>query len=297
MPSPLLGLGLDILQNVGNNLFTSAENRRQREWSNQQYQIQKNDNLSFWRMQNEYNDPSNQMKRLQAAGLNPNMVYGSGSAVTTASPIQTADMKKPDTQANRIEKTGYMDSMYDYQIKKQTIDNLKAQNTVLLEDAAYKAALTDNVRAGTETRNFDLGFKTETRGLSLQGMQESVRQKKVSTDLSLNEDERRTLKNSSDLTEAIQRIASMKIDNLSKTQGIKESQSRIQQIKANVQNAIKDGKIKDFEIELNKRGVTRADPVYYRFAEQLIDEIDKAPTLGKANYSIWEYFKKKFNNK
>ena len=33
-------------------------------------------------MQNEYNTPANQMKRLQDAGLNPNLIYGSGSANT-----------------------------------------------------------------------------------------------------------------------------------------------------------------------------------------------------------------------
>lgn len=33
----------------------------------------------FWRMQNEYNHPREQMQRLEEAGLNPNLVYGSKS--------------------------------------------------------------------------------------------------------------------------------------------------------------------------------------------------------------------------
>lgn len=33
-------------------------------------------NIKFWQMQNEYNDPAEQMKRLEQAGLNPNLVYG-----------------------------------------------------------------------------------------------------------------------------------------------------------------------------------------------------------------------------
>jgi len=33
-------------------------------------------NIKFWRMQNEYNDPAQQMSRLKKAGLNPNLIYG-----------------------------------------------------------------------------------------------------------------------------------------------------------------------------------------------------------------------------
>ena len=52
--------------------------REQREWD-----------LEMWNRQNEYNLPKNQMARLSAAGLNPNLVYGSGSVsgnVTGSSP-------------------------------------------------------------------------------------------------------------------------------------------------------------------------------------------------------------------
>lgn len=33
-------------------------------------------NIKFWRMQNAYNDPAQQMSRLKKAGLNPNLIYG-----------------------------------------------------------------------------------------------------------------------------------------------------------------------------------------------------------------------------
>ena len=42
-------------------------------------------NVEMWNMQNAYNTPSAQMERLQAAGLNPNLVYGNGGATNTAS--------------------------------------------------------------------------------------------------------------------------------------------------------------------------------------------------------------------
>lgn len=36
-------------------------------------------NIANWQMENEYNLPKNQMKRLEDAGLNPNLMYGQGS--------------------------------------------------------------------------------------------------------------------------------------------------------------------------------------------------------------------------
>ena len=38
-----------------------------------------NKNVEMWKMQNAYNAPKAQMKRLQEAGLNPNLMYGKGT--------------------------------------------------------------------------------------------------------------------------------------------------------------------------------------------------------------------------
>ena len=40
--------------------------------------------MKSWQMQNEYNTPSAKMARLEEAGLNPNLVYGSGNAISNA---------------------------------------------------------------------------------------------------------------------------------------------------------------------------------------------------------------------
>lgn len=46
-------------------------------------------NIENWQMQNEYNLPVNQMRRLKDAGLNPNLVYDKGAS-TTASSLPSA---------------------------------------------------------------------------------------------------------------------------------------------------------------------------------------------------------------
>lgn len=51
--------------------------------------------ISNWNMANEYNLPSNQMARLEAAGLNPNLMYGQGSP-GNASAISTPSLHSPN---------------------------------------------------------------------------------------------------------------------------------------------------------------------------------------------------------
>lgn len=50
----------------------------------------RNKNLQFWNLQNQYNAPASTVSRLKAAGLNPNLIYGNGQAITPASEISQA---------------------------------------------------------------------------------------------------------------------------------------------------------------------------------------------------------------
>lgn len=63
---------------------------------NKQYQRELADSRANWNMQNAYNSPSNQMARLRAAGLNPNLIYQSGSAFSGAGEIGLNSREMPD---------------------------------------------------------------------------------------------------------------------------------------------------------------------------------------------------------
>lgn len=83
--------------------------------------------LAMWNTQNLYNSPSEQMKRLKLAGLNPNLVYGNG--VTGNTTGNYPRFQTPEINA----KQPVMDflSMYanyqDMQIRQAQINNLNAQ--------------------------------------------------------------------------------------------------------------------------------------------------------------------------
>lgn len=86
--NPLFGLGLNLF----GNLFTNSQNRQSIEQTNrlnmqmQQYQNAWNERM--WHMNNEYNTPANQIKRLKEAGLNPDLMYGNPSQGTSSAPAQ-----------------------------------------------------------------------------------------------------------------------------------------------------------------------------------------------------------------
>ena len=107
----------------------SAEDR-QRAWNEKMYEKQYQDNIKLWQMQNEYNDPSAQMERLQKAGLNPNLVYGKGAGGNSAGVPTGADVKSLDTKAPNWQGLAQALSVaHDIRLKKAQADNVE-QNTV-----------------------------------------------------------------------------------------------------------------------------------------------------------------------
>lgn len=77
MPIGLLGASLlgGGIQGASNILGSTMQNIGNRVLSNRA----QNYELEMWNKSNEYNSPQAQMARLKQAGLNPNLVYGSGS--------------------------------------------------------------------------------------------------------------------------------------------------------------------------------------------------------------------------
>ena len=82
--------------------------------------------LEMWNRQNKYNSPEMQMERFKDAGLNPNLIYGQGTAGNASS--------MPHYSAPTAE--------YNY---KPEVD--LPMTLSMFQDFALKQAQTDNVRA------------------------------------------------------------------------------------------------------------------------------------------------------
>ena len=92
MLSGIMSGGAQLISTAMSNASVARQNRKSRTFARGMYEKQRDDNIEFWRMQNSYNDPAQQMERLKNAGLNPALIYGqnaggaSGSAGSIASP-------------------------------------------------------------------------------------------------------------------------------------------------------------------------------------------------------------------
>lgn len=93
-----------------------------------------NRNVALWNMNNAYNTPVEQMKRLREAGLNPNLVYGSGSVTGLAS---TMAHKAEKQGIGRVGEVGDFEKAQGFLNMMSQRDNLNAQNELLRYQAAY----------------------------------------------------------------------------------------------------------------------------------------------------------------
>lgn len=109
-------------QGVFGYLSTKETNKANRELAELSYQ----QNLEQWNRENAYNHPSAQMSRLREAGLNPNLVYGNGSAVqTSAKSPQLAypEMKTPHLEFNL---PNVFNSILDMKMKAMQIEEIQS---------------------------------------------------------------------------------------------------------------------------------------------------------------------------
>ncbi|AXH76189.1 MAG: DNA pilot protein [Microviridae sp.] len=94
-----------------------------------EYQYSKD--LEMWNRGNAYNNPIEQMKRLKDAGLNPNLIYGSGAAGASGTTAVTMPKYNAPTMSYNyvppVDVPNVIGMYQDVQIKNAQIDNLKAQ--------------------------------------------------------------------------------------------------------------------------------------------------------------------------
>jgi len=110
---------LNSLTNFGAQAMTNIQNMKLAKWSHQK-------DVEMWNRANEYNNPQNQMARLKAAGLNPNLVYGSGAVGNTST--QTPKYNMPSQEAPKIQLPDILNTLgmyHDVRQKEAQVDATK----------------------------------------------------------------------------------------------------------------------------------------------------------------------------
>lgn len=156
-----------VVQPVLDSIMSKKNQDRQNKANMEMAQYQFAQNKDMWNQQNLYNDPSNQMARLKKAGLNPNLVYGSGGATTQSAPAPS--YQKPQLEYNQqlsIPKTGAILNDYiNLQMQKQSMDQMKKQTQLIDEKILTEAyirskIMADNLFKGVQTRQGEQNLLT-----------------------------------------------------------------------------------------------------------------------------------------
>lgn len=151
-----------------NREFQSAEAEKARQWQANEWTRQFN-------LTNQFNSPSEQMKRFAMAGLNPNLIYGSmvnGSASpsTPGTPIPTGSDASSAVGSNIA---SAFQSLGDIPLRRAQIENIEADTTKKLSEAnlsdSNKQSVDFQTQLQKDLRNFTVGI---SRNNYLNGLQD-----------------------------------------------------------------------------------------------------------------------------
>lgn len=113
--------------------------------------------MAMWEANNAYNTPAEQMKRLREAGLNPNLVYGGGSATHTATMASA-----PKVEPGRF---GFnSDSILKHQqsdIFNKELLNLEETNKLIKAQTLAQLAAAGKSKADADKSEADAEVKTK----------------------------------------------------------------------------------------------------------------------------------------
>ena len=157
----------------------------QAQWQQQENEKAYQRSLNMWNLQNEYNSPAQQMARIRAAGLNPNLVYGSGvtgNSSGSTPQYEPAKFNAPTMQAYRGWNLGISDAISQflaYRTAKAQVDNMEAQNSLIRQQTATEATKQANIAASTSRSEFDLNMAKELKDVSVSSAIADMNQKQA----------------------------------------------------------------------------------------------------------------------
>lgn len=169
----LLGSALGFGSQKKTNKANMELAKYQNEWQTQENEKAYQRNLKMWNLQNEYNSPTQQMARLRSAGLNPNLVYGSGvtgNSSGSAPQYQPADIKRAELSPYRGWNQGLSDAVSNFlafRSNRAQVENMEAQNSLIRQQTATEATRQANIAASTARSEFDLSQANRLKDVSV----------------------------------------------------------------------------------------------------------------------------------
>lgn len=239
------------------------------------YDRQHKDTLAFWEKNNEYNSPANQMKLLKDAGINPAVAYAGKNNFVPSQKMQTPTPGNPTfTPPQYGTGLSNLSQIADWDVKNAQVDNLKSQTTANINKSLLTLLQADQTK-------FNTSQVKRLADTQAQVLNEQLRQTQISNQFQVSENQRRNISTSSNLMQAVAKVAQAK----AQTENLKVDRKRIEAMTSSIW---RDSQLKKLDIELKKTGVNPSDPQYQRVAVRLANELVN-------NFDWDEALKKKTN--
>lgn len=279
-----------VASTIINPFLQAGQNQSNRNFSEHLYDKQRADALADRDFQNNYNSPAANMARLKAAGLNPNLVYGNGNAISQSAQTRSSSADAPKGEAPNLNfQSAFQAAQANQQIQesKARTNNIAALTEVANEDKNLKMVQTlatlegiPNTQADVATKKYNLN---NTMPANLNIMKQELQNKiadynktEAETKVSLDKNEREAVMQSYNISSALENIYTLRLNRAKTTQEINEIKEKISNIKA-------DTTLKELDAELKKEGIQPHDPYYMRALKSTINEIDKGYQVGKTS--------------
>lgn len=128
---------------AGRSRRKSAQRTRRANLELAKYQYQKD--TEFWKKQNEYNSPKNQMKRFQEAGLNKNLIYGQGTPGNAQQLVKYSRPEQPYDEAPFMDPSMAVSKFQNFKSQEQNIKLAQANTNVQKTMDVLKMAQADGI--------------------------------------------------------------------------------------------------------------------------------------------------------
>ena len=281
-----IAAGSNLLAGGLNAAASGNLNRKNRMFAREMFAREAQQNERFWNMQNEYNNPVNQMQRLKDAGLNPALMYKSGSgSAGIAGPISSVKGQNPSTYLPNLQpiadagKTAF-DTMVNTAVGREQASNIRSQAQVNRTVAVLNA--TKNISGKLDNK-----LKSSILQTQVDAAKTLLAQQKQDLTQGLKESEMRIAQSGQNITEIGERILNYRI-------GRAKTKQELENLKETKKILIQDGLIRKAEAVMVGRGIFKSDPLYMRMLNQLLSNPESAQSMF-GNIQRYNPAKPRFN--
>lgn len=124
--------------------------------------------VEMWNLQNEYNLPSNQRQRLEDAGYNPALLYGSGGMQNTASAMPKYSDVRHEANVTPVQIPDTIGKYVDLEIKTAQADLLKKNAELTAAKEQSERIGQEIARSKADMMSIDLQYKPQMSEYNLE---------------------------------------------------------------------------------------------------------------------------------